>query len=96
MAESDRALAFKDINPVAPTHALIIPKVHVDSLAALDPNDEEHRHSMTEMFELAGRLGQSHPNGWRLVTNVGREGGQAVGHLHLHFLAGRQFTWPPG
>ena len=96
VADSDDAMAFRDINPVAPDHVLVIPKVHIGSLAELDFEQPEHARIWIEMSRMARAIADDHPNGWRLVTNIGDEGGQTVDHLHLHVLAGRRFTWPPG
>jgi histidine triad (HIT) family protein len=96
MASNDRALGFADINPVAPTHVLIISRHHINSMAELDQEDPGDQSALIDMIALARQLGSDHPQGWRLVTNIGPDGGQSVGHLHLHFLAGRSFSWPPG
>jgi histidine triad (HIT) family protein len=92
--EDDFVLAFNDIDPQAPTHILIIPKIHITSV-----NDAEDENLMGKLIitakNLARDLGFSE-NGYRLVINCGDDGGQAVGHIHLHLLAGRQLTWPPG
>lgn len=94
--EDGEVVAFKDIRPAAPVHILVIPKVHIASLASLEPAHAE----------LAGRLVVAAANiaasqglaerGYRLVANCGNDGGQTVGHLHFHLLGGRQLTWPPG
>ncbi|HJU81756.1 MAG TPA: HIT domain-containing protein [Acidimicrobiia bacterium] len=94
--ETDHSIAFRDIQPVAPTHILIAPKAHVVSLDQLDTEDEEAKELWADLANIARQLGRDFPQGWRLVTNIGDQGGQSVHHLHLHFLAGRQFTWPPG
>ena len=94
--ETDHSIAFRDIQPVAPTHILIAPKAHVVSLDHLDTEDEEAKELWADLANIARQLGRDFPQGWRLVTNIGDQGGQSVHHLHLHFLAGRQFTWPPG
>ena len=94
--ETERSIAFRDIQPVAPTHILIAPKIHIVSMSQLDTEDQEAKEVWADLAGVARQLGSEFPNGWRLVTNVGDEGGQSVDHLHLHFLAGRQFTWPPG
>jgi histidine triad (HIT) family protein len=94
--ETDRALAFRDIHPQAPTHVLLIPKQHVaDSAADLGAADGD---LLAEMFALAARVARLEglDGGWRLVTNVGEEAGQSVFHLHLHLLGGRPMRWPPG
>ena len=96
VAETDRVLAFRDINPAAPTHVLLIPKEHVaDSAAQLHG---EHGTMLTELFELAAKIAADEQldGGWRLVTNVGAGAGQSVFHLHVHLLGGRPLGWPPG
>jgi histidine triad (HIT) family protein len=96
VAETDHVLAFRDIQPQAPTHVLLIPKTHVaDSAAALLA---EHAALLGEMFALAARVARDEGlgAGWRLVTNVGEDGGQSVAHFHLHLLGGRPLGWPPG
>ncbi|MDH4134116.1 MAG: histidine triad nucleotide-binding protein [Gammaproteobacteria bacterium] len=89
-------LAFRDINPVAPTHILIIPKRHIASLAEITAAESG---IIGKMFltarELAAREGVL-GNGFRTVFNTGPDAGQTVFHLHLHLLAGRPMTWPPG
>jgi len=94
--ETDRVLAFRDINPQAPTHVLLIPKQHVAASAAeVGP---EHGALLGELFGLAARIAEREglSQGWRLVTNVGGHAGQTVPHLHLHLLGGRPMRWPPG
>lgn len=96
VAETERVLAFRDINPAAPTHVLLIPKEHVaDSAAQLNG---EHGELLIELFELAARVAADEQlnHGWRLVTNVGAGAGQSVFHLHVHLLGGRPLGWPPG
>lgn len=94
LAENERALAFPDLNPQAPFHALVIPKAHVASLNELgDPA------LMGTLYALAGQLSREHgfdKTGYRTVINTGAHGQQTVFHLHLHVLAGRPMTWPPG
>ncbi|WP_035288169.1 histidine triad nucleotide-binding protein [Clostridium sp. KNHs214] len=94
--EDERILAFKDIEPQAPFHILIIPKKHIESLNSLS---EEDSNIVTYIFmkakELAKELGVSE-NGYRIVNNCGKDGGQTVQHLHFHMLAGRNLQWPPG
>jgi histidine triad (HIT) family protein len=92
--EDDRILAFKDICPQAPVHVLIIPKMHIDTLN--DLNDTRLGGEILEVAaELAKKLGISE-SGYRTVFNCNNNGGQAVYHLHLHLLGGRQLHWPPG
>ena len=94
--EDDDVLAFRDINPAAPVHVLLIPKAHVaDSAAQLS---SEHGEMLAELFELAARVAvqEELEDGWRLVTNVGAGAGQTVFHLHLHLVGGRPLGWPPG
>lgn len=92
----DIILAFKDISPQAPTHILIIPKTHYDSIMDV-PDDQieiiSHIHKIAK--KLAKELGID-KKGFRIVNNCGEEGGQTVQHLHYHLLGGRQLTWPPG
>lgn len=93
--EDDRCLAFHDVAPQAPTHVLVIPKQPVPSLADLEPADEALvGHLVVVATQLAAKLGLG--DGYRLVVNCGRDGGQSVDHLHVHLLGGRQMRWPPG
>lgn len=94
--ENDSILVFQDIHPVAPTHLLLIPKRHVDNIC--DPNLEDDLLPgaiFSGIRELSARLGLRE-NGFRVIVNYGRDAGEAVPHLHLHLLAGRQLAWPPG
>jgi histidine triad (HIT) family protein len=94
--EDDRVLAFKDINPVAPVHVLLIPKEHhSDVIEAADRDPAVLGHLFTVASKLAKELGLSE-KGFRVVNNYGKEGGQTVFHLHFHLIGGRQLTWPPG
>ena len=94
--ETPLAFAIRDVAPQAPTHVLIIPKEHVVRSAA--ELGSEHATLLGELFALASRVAarEGLGNGWRLVTNVGQEGGQSVPHLHFHLLGGRKLQWPPG
>lgn len=93
--EDDRCLAFHDVAPQAPTHVLVIPKQPIPSLADLQPADEAVvGHLVLVATQLAAKLGLG--DGYRLVVNCGRDGGQSVDHLHVHLLGGRQMRWPPG
>lgn len=89
----EHGLAFRDLNPQAPIHVLVIPTGHVDSAAEADA--ETLGRVMSLAARVAGHLGLA-PAGYRLVTNIGRDGGQSVGHLHIHLLGGRVMRWPPG
>lgn len=95
--EDDLVLAFKDLQPQAPVHVLIIPKKHVDSILALQQEDKElMAHITCEVIgRIASELGVSQ-EGFRVVANTGEAGGQTVQHLHFHLLGGRSMIWPPG
>jgi histidine triad (HIT) family protein len=93
--EDDRCLAFHDVASQAPTHVLVIPKKPIESVAVLADEDAELvAHLWLVIRDLAKQLNLD--NGYRVVVNCGREGGQSVDHLHFHLLGGRQMTWPPG
>ena len=95
--ESDIILAFKDINPQAPVHILIIPKIEIPKV--IDLNGKEHAALLGEMIDAANKLAKDMgiaEDGFRLVFNCGDNGGQEAHHLHLHLLGGRQMKWPPG
>ena len=94
--EDEEVLAFYDVDPQAPIHLLIIPKAHIPSAQALTPGDGPVLMHMFEVAQnLATELGIA-DSGYRIVTNVGSDGGQSVPHLHLHLLGGRSLQWPPG
>lgn len=94
--DNDDVLAFRDLNPVAPTHVLVIPKRHIagaDHITAADGN------AVAAMFMGARAVAEADgvaESGYRTVFNVGRDSGQTVPHLHLHVLGGRGMSWPPG
>lgn len=95
--ETDRVLAFKDINPQAPVHILIIPKIVIPTIA--DMKLPEHSEVLSELIEAANKIAESSgikESGYRLVVNCGNDGGQEVYHLHVHLLGGRKMSWPPG
>ena len=92
--EYEEILAFRDINPQAPTHILIIPKRHITTLNDLD-DAQLGGQILLAAVELAKQEGLAE-DGYRMVFNCNRNGGQAVYHLHLHLLGGRQLGWPPG
>ena len=93
--EDDLVFAIRDINPQAPTHVLVIPVAHVASAADLTDADGP---LLGRLFAVAAEIARSEglDGGWRLVSNVGPDGGQSVDHLHVHLLGGRRMTWPPG
>ena len=93
--EDDSVFAFYDIDPQAPVHFLVIPKEHIASPAAITP---ENSAVVAHVFEVIARLSQELglENGYRVVTNCGKDGGQSVGHLHFHVLGKRSLAWPPG
>ncbi len=93
--EDDLALAFKDINPQAPVHILVIPKKPIPKLTDAESDDSALLgHLLLTAKRVAEQAGLT--NGYRLVINTGEDGGQTVYHLHLHILGGRHMTWPPG
>lgn len=94
--QDDDVVAFKDLNPVAPQHILLIPRrKHITSMDALTPEDSP---LLTAIFMAAKKIAHDLglAEGYRVVTNVGEHAGQSVFHLHFHLLGGRDFTWPPG
>ncbi len=94
--EDDQILVFHDIDPQAPVHFLVIPKEHIDSAACLtQENGPLLGHIYGTIARLARELGVDE-SGYRVVTNVGKDGGQSVKHLHFHVLAKRSLAWPPG
>jgi histidine triad (HIT) family protein len=93
--EDDLCLAFRDINPQAPVHVLLIPKKEIVKLSDATPQDSALLgHMMTTAGKIARELGVG--DAFRLVVNNGAEAGQSVFHLHLHIIGGRPFKWPPG
>ena len=95
--EDDSVVAFKDLNPQAPVHVLIVPKKHIQSVAQFQADDKDLvAHIFVDVApKLATQLGIAN-GGFRLVVNTGDDGGQTVHHLHVHLLGGRKMTWPPG
>ncbi len=94
--ESDVVLAFRDINPQAPTHVLVVPKEHI---ATINDLDSSHAKMMGELFIAAQQVAAQEglaERGYRTVMNCNQGAGQTVFHLHLHVLGGRPLTWPPG
>ena len=92
----DRTTAFRDINPAAPTHILIVPNRHIDSVNALEISDEQ---LMGHLFTVAGQLAKSEgidQAGYRMITNTGADGGQTVFHIHVHLIGGQRMKHPMG
>lgn len=93
--EDETVVAFNDLEPQAPTHILIIPKMHI---ASADEINEANSAVVAHIFEVAAKIAkeQGLSNGYRIVNNCGADGGQTVKHLHFHLMGGRQFGWPAG
>ena len=93
--EDEEVIAFRDINPRAPTHVLVVPRRHIPDAHSLTPDDGP---ILAALFAAVRRIADEAglDRGYRLVTNVGPESGQSVFHLHLHLLGGRSMGWPPG
>jgi histidine triad (HIT) family protein len=94
--EDEHVFAFRDINPVAPLHVLIIPKNHIAMISDLQPTDAE---TIGKLFVTAKSIAKNEgyvEEGYRTVMNCGEAAGQTVFHVHLHLLAGRDLKWPPG
>jgi histidine triad (HIT) family protein len=93
--EDDLTYAFRDINPQAPTHVLVVPRKHIDSLAEASAEDQE---LLGYLHLVAARIAKNEglSKGFRTVINTGPDGGQTVDHLHVHLLGGRTMLWPPG
>ena len=94
--EDDRVLAFTDINPQAPTHILLVPKRHIETLNDLAPGDDA---IVGELVRRAAAIADERgiaAGGYRVVFNTNRDAGQTVFHIHLHLIGGRSMTWPPG
>ncbi len=91
-------MAFRDINPQAPVHVLVVPRQHIEHAAALEP---DHAEELTDLFLVARQVARQEgidgpERGFRLLFNVGPEALNSVPHLHLHVIGGRQLGWPPG
>ena len=94
--EDDLCLCFHDINPQAPIHLLIVPKKPIVRIAEAKPEDKETLGHLILTAQLIAKQEGFEQNGFRTVINNGQDGGEEVPHLHLHILAGRKMTWPPG
>jgi len=94
--EDEELLVIRDISPAAPVHLLVIPKKHISSIMEIDDLDKSTiSNIMITIKRIAAELGLD-KNGYRVVTNMGPDGGQSVDHLHFHLMGQRKFTWPPG
>lgn len=95
--EDETVVAFRDLNPQAPEHILIVPKKHVAKIIDFTAEDKSlAAHIFVDVVpEVSKKIGVD-KSGFRIVVNTGEEGGQTVGHLHVHLLGGRKMTWPPG
>lgn len=93
--EDEDVIAFRDVNPQAPTHVLVIPRRHVPDAQSLGDDDGR---LLGSLFRAIRRVAEAEglSTGYRVVTNVGAEAGQSVFHLHLHLIGGRRMSWPPG
>ena len=93
--EDENILAFKDLNPVAPVHFLVIPKIHIE---CADDINEENKNLISQIFKTIPLICKENKisKAYRVVNNCGEKAGQTVSHLHFHVLGGREFKWPPG
>lgn len=94
--QDENVVVFKDLNPQAPVHLLIVPKKHISDLNNLQSEDNE---LIGHIYQVAGKMAAKYEvadSGYRLVSNCGDDGGQTVYHIHFHLLGGRQLQWPPG
>lgn len=93
--ETEEVLAFKDIDPQAPFHVIVIPKKHIAGAAEITP---ENSGAIAKVFEAIAVIAEENKleGGFRVVNNCGEDGGQTVGHIHFHLLARRNLAWPPG
>ena len=93
--EDEWVYAFLDIDPQAPFHAVVVPKIHIASAAEIN---EENSHYVSKIFEAVAKIAAQEKleDGFRVVNNCGKDGGQTVGHIHFHLLARRYLQWPPG
>lgn len=94
--EDEKVVAFKDIDPQAPVHLLIVPKKHIPTILDLEDKDQE---LVGYIYQVAGKLARDLEianDGFRLVSNCNEAGGQSVYHIHFHLLGGRKMQWPPG
>ncbi|MGV1008893.1 MAG: HIT domain-containing protein [Dermatophilaceae bacterium] len=94
VAETEHSFAFRDIEPIAPVHVLVVPRRHVQNLGEL----VEYADELVDLIDLAATVADDEglDRGWRLLSNTGSEAGQQVYHAHVHVIGGRAMTWPPG
>jgi histidine triad (HIT) family protein len=93
--ENEFALAFRDIDPKAPTHALVVPRSHFADVEELTASNPNLAGAVLALASAVAKL-EGLSNGYRIVTNTGEDGGQSVAHVHFHVLGGRSLSWPPG
>jgi histidine triad (HIT) family protein len=89
--ENEKFLAFNDINPISPVHILVIPKIHIKSFNEVDSNTMAE---ITEFIKEVAKKAGIFESGYRIITNIGENGGQEVAHLHFHILGGTKLAWP--
>ena len=95
VTETERSFAFRDINPTAPTHVLVVPKEHIADASTVVPGDGASVADLVVTAQLVAAIDGITEGGYRLVFNVGADSGNSVGHLHLHVIGGRAMGWPP-
>ena len=95
MLETESVIAFRDINPQAPTHILVVPKKHIKNAVAFERKDQT---LIFEVFDAIRQIAESEKleSGFRVIGNIGNNGGQTIDHVHFHILGGRLMQWPPG
>ena len=94
--DDETVCAFRDIDPQAPTHVLVIPKKHISSVLGITEEDRELLLHIFEVINLVAKQENIDRNGFRVVSNIGKDGQQSVPHLHFHVVGGRYMQWPPG
>ena len=94
--EDENCVAFNDINPAGPVHFLIVPKKHIGSVAEITEEDEALLGHVLKLIAILANDKGLNENGYRVVSNIGKDGQQTVHHLHFHVIGGRSMTWPPG
>ena len=94
--ETENTLVFEDISPQAPIHYLAIPKKHINSFHTIELDDKAIMAELTRTIQTVATETKIDQSGYRVVTNIGDDGGQTVSHLHYHILGNRQLNWPPG